>query len=305
MVFNSDKTTETENFDELWALGEPAIVEQRFQELLPETASSPNKSMHLQILSQLALAQALQKKFADAHATLDYAETLLTPAYELAHVRILLERGRVFQQAGDINQARIFFDQSFALSAQHAFDYHTVNIAHMIAIIAPTLEEKIIWNQRAIDLALKSNDKQAHNWLGSLYNNLGQNYMDSQQFQKALTAFEEALAYRIQEKYAANIRVAQWAIARAKRMLGRIDEALETQQALLKEFDSIAMQRTYDIPMELFTLTRGWVYEELAELYYLKMKHFAQLAHEDLCHDDMFNQVGSERLKRLRQLARL
>jgi tetratricopeptide (TPR) repeat protein len=305
MIFKGNRTTKIENFDELWALGEPAIVEQRFHELLPQAEVLSDKSEYLQILSQLALAQALQKKFADAHATLDYAETLLSPAYELARVRILLERARVYQQAGNIDQARVLFEQAFALSGQHTFDYHTINAAHMIAIVAATPEEKRMWNQRAIDLAIKAKDKRAREWLGSLYNNLGQNYMDMHQFEKALAAFEQALVYREQERYAPNIRVAKWATARAQRMLGRYDEALAIQQALLQQYDAIAKAGMYDMPMQLFALTRGWVYEELAELYHAKMKIFAQQAYDVLHHDEMFKQVEPQRLERLRQLHEL
>ncbi len=259
------------------------------------------------MLSQIALAQAVQRKFKEAHATLDIAEAQLTPTYDLARVRILLERGRVFQQADNITEARNYFEQSYALSEKNKFDFHTLNAAHMIAIVAEKAAEKIAWNQCAITMAATTSDERARLWLGSLYHNLGQNYVEAEQFEKALSAFQKALKYREKEGYVPNIRVATWAVARALRSLDRLDEAVAMQLALLKEYDVITMSGTFDMPVEMFTLTRGLVYEELAELYHAQQcsaeaEVYASLAYDALSRDEMFKKISSERLKRLEQL---
>ena len=205
--------TKLESFDGLWGLGYPVLVEEKLRELLPQAESLQDKAIYLQILTQIALAQALQGKFDEAHSTLDTVQALLTPEYELARVRYLLERGRVYQQAERISEAHDFFVQSFDLSKKNKFDFHTINAAHMIAIVAPKAEEKMRWNQRAIELAEKTSDERARTWLGSLYHNLGQNFLEVQQYEKALCAFKKALEYREKEGYAPNVRVAKWAIA--------------------------------------------------------------------------------------------
>ncbi len=298
----SNADSKLENFDDVWSLGYPAKIEEEFRELLPQAKALPDKSIYLQILSQLALAQALLKKFDEAHKTLDNAEALLTPDYELARVRILLERGRVFQQAGKITEAQDYFERSFELSAKNKLDFHTVNAAHMIAIVAQKEEDKITWNQRAIDLAMSAKDKRARDWLGSLYNNLGQNYLSKQQFEKALEAFLKALEYRNKEGHVPNIRVAKWSVARALRSLNRVDEALALQLKLLKEYDALTESDNYDMPIDMFKLARGWIYEELAEIYQTKTKAFARLAYDDLSNDAMFREVAPKRVDRLKQL---
>src|SRR5579872_5438770 len=111
-----------ENFDDLF-VGNPVDIEKNLSELLPQAAALKNKSIYLQILSQIALAQAMQQKFDQAHATLDKAEAGLTPEYAEARVRILLERGRIFHQAGDVDKALPYFEQSYELSKQHGFDF--------------------------------------------------------------------------------------------------------------------------------------------------------------------------------------
>ncbi len=91
MTFQPNVGAKLENFNDLWSLGYPAVVEKKFHELLSQAKSLKDKSIYLQILSQIALAQALQKKFDDAHKTLDDAQKLLTPEYNLAQARIFLE----------------------------------------------------------------------------------------------------------------------------------------------------------------------------------------------------------------------
>jgi tetratricopeptide (TPR) repeat protein len=300
------KTDSTlENFDKLWALGDPVIIEKKFNEILPQARSLEDKSIYLQIMSQIALTQALQKKFNEAHKTLDDAEALLTPEYDLARVRILLERGRIFQQAEKISEARRYFEQAFELSKKNNFDYHTINAAHMIAIVAEKVKDKIKWNQLAIDLATNTKEAQARDWLGPLYNNLGQNYIEDKQFEKALDAFQKALVYRKKENYIPNIRVAQWAIGRTLRFLNRLDEALDIQLSLCKEYAAIIHTKKYDVPVEMFKLVCALVYEELAEIYNAKTKHFAKLAYNDLSNDEMFQKTEPDRLERLKQLQRL
>ncbi len=71
---------------------------------------------------------------------------MLTPEYDLARVRILLERGRVFQQSENISQASSYFQQAFELGTKHGFEYQAINAAHMIAIVVDNVEDKITWN---------------------------------------------------------------------------------------------------------------------------------------------------------------
>lgn len=69
----SYEDTNLENFDDLF-VGQPLDIEKKLTDLLPQAQALENKSRYLQILSQIALAQAMQKKFAEAHNTLDIAE---------------------------------------------------------------------------------------------------------------------------------------------------------------------------------------------------------------------------------------
>lgn len=290
-----------ENFDDLF-VGDPVEIEKNLKELLPEASALKNQSTYLQILSQIALVRAMQKNFESAHETLNHAEKFLTLKDYLARTRILLERGRVFMQSGNAEKARPYFFESYELGKLHHLDEHTANAAHMIAIVATTSEEKIEWNSIAIDLAESSSSQRTKAWRGSLYNNLGQAYIEAGLYEKALQALKKALKFRKEEKYAPNIRVAQWAVARALRFLDKRDEALSILFPLLEEYASMVKQDNLDFPKEVLPSVRGLVYEELAELYVAESKRYAQLAYKDLSNDGWFKNFGSKRLERLKQL---
>ncbi len=282
-----------ENFDDLF-VGQPVEIERNLTELLPQAVE--NKSIYVQILSQIALAQAMQKKFHVANETLNTAENFLNPEDHVAKARILLERGRVLMQQGDSPAARPFFQKSYDLAAAHHLDYHRCNAAHMIAIVANTPDEKIKWNALAITLAERSTISRARMWLGSLYNNLGHAYIEKKQYARALDSLEKAKSIRKQEGHACNIRVAEWAVARALRLLDRTDEALSLLLPLLETYDSMVKSQSLDIPIEILPSIRGLVYEELALIYGAKGREFAALAYDDLSKDEWFKKLEPQRL---------
>ena len=78
--------------DLLWDYGRPEASEARFR---AERATRPERSREaLELDTQIARAQALQRRFDAAHATLDTVVPALPTAQPRVHVRYLLERGR-------------------------------------------------------------------------------------------------------------------------------------------------------------------------------------------------------------------
>ena len=93
-------TTELSDFDSLWDYGRPAETEARFRELLPAADDSP--ALGAELLTQIARAQGLQGRFAEAHATLDDLEPNLSRLPLRPRIRYLLELGRVYNSSGDL-----------------------------------------------------------------------------------------------------------------------------------------------------------------------------------------------------------
>lgn len=214
--------------DSLWDYDHPAVSEARFRSMLPDAANE-SLDYQLQLRTQIARALGLQRKFSDALTMLDYVDNHLPPAPCIARIRYLLERGRVFNSTQEQARALPYFRQALSLATKMKADFYAVDAAHMLAI-ASDLSKQMDWNLEALRLAERSQDPRARKWLGSLYNNIGWTYHDLGQFKEALDMFQKSLSWNREHKTGEGELIAEWAVARALRSLGKIDDALSRQQ---------------------------------------------------------------------------
>ncbi len=284
------------DFDEMWDYSDPENTEKVFRKLVPEALNSTDPEYHTQLLTQIARTHSLRRQFDEAHSILDDAQALLSDQTPVARIRYLLERGRTFNSAGDVESARPLFEEARDLARGIGADYHAVDAAHMLGI-CETGSKALRWNEIAMDEAEASNDSRAKEWLGPLYNNTGWAYHDVGEYELALERFEKGLAWRVERDNPVTIRIAKWSVARALRSLGRAVEALDMQRALLAEHESAG---TKD----------GYVYEELAECLLIlgkadEARPFFNLAYHELSKDTWLKENEKDRLDRLRQLGKL
>jgi tetratricopeptide (TPR) repeat protein len=292
--------SERPDFDTLWDYERPGETERAFREVFARVAFGADLAYRLGLLTQIARTQALQRRFTDAHATLDdvlarldeLPDTIVRP-----RIRYLLERGRVFNSLGQPAEALPLFLDAWRLATAPGVDGAdalAVDAAHMVAIVAPS-EGQMEWNLKALALAQSSRDPRAQRWQGSLYNNIGWSYHDAGDYARALEMFERALACREAEDKPAEVRVAQWAVARVLRSLSCTEEALDRQMSLLREYEASGQPD-------------GYVYEEIAECL-LKLHRDAEArpyfarAHTLLARDPWLAERESARLERLQELA--
>lgn len=280
------------DFDALWDYDHPAETETRFRELLPSAASGD--SYHLELLTQIARAQGLQRQFEAAHRTLDDMLALLTADQPVAHIRYWLERGRIFNSSKQGEQAWPCFVQAWELARLAGEDGYAVDAAHMLGIAEATPEKQMEWNLRALALAESSPQPRAQKWLGSLYNNIGWTYHDAGQYAPALEIFQKALRWRETHGPAPQMRIARWCVARALRSLGQVAEALAQQFTLQHELEAEGGQD-------------GYVSEEIGECLLLLNRaaearpYFAR-AYAVLSQDPWLAENEPERLRRLKKL---
>ncbi len=280
------------DIDLLWDYNDAAASETRFRELLAKTTEADAR---LQVQTQIARAQGLQRKFDDAHKTLEDVERSLTKSSPLTAVRYLLERGRVFNSSNVRDKARPLFLQAFEKAQQAKLDFFAVDAAHMMGIIEPA-DEALKWNEKAVALAERSSDAKAKNWLGALYNNIGWTYYDKKEFAKALGYFQRDEKWYAEHKRENEARIARYSIGKTKRALGQIKVALEIQEALQKEIE------------EKHLAQDGFVFEELGECHLAlghadDAKQFFGRAYEVLSKDEWFTATEPQRLKRLKELS--
>lgn len=229
------------DIDALWDYGDPAGSEARFRAALAE--ATPER--RLELLTQLARSQGLQQRFDDAHRTLDEIEVELAAAPLRTRIRALLERGRVFNSAGEAERSRPFFAGALALAAADpAAAFYAIDAAHMLAIVAPA-GEALDWNFRALALAEAAEDERARGWRGSLLNNIGWTYFDAGDLPAALDYLQRALVARQERGTAEAVHVARWCVARVRRELGQVAAALVEQQALAAEYAALGQSSSY------------------------------------------------------------
>ena len=173
-------------------------------------------------------------------------------------------------------------------------DALALDAAHMLGIVDPP-ESALQWSLKAIALAEQTSDPRARGWLGPLTNNIGWTYHDAGDYAKALEFFQRGVEFRAQHPEGAReLRIAKWAVARALRSLGRVEEALAAQRALGEEWRQAGEEGPY-------------VIEELAECLHALGRdeearpHFCR-AHDLLSHDQWLIANEPERLARLKEL---
>jgi len=278
----------------LWDFGDPAATEVRFRALLPRARAAGDPGYLAELLTQIARTEGLQQRFDDAHRTLDQAAALLGPGAgpSRAGVLLLLERGRALDSSKRAAEARPLFLRAWENARAAGLDVLAVDAAHMVAIVEGP-EEALAWNLRAIAFAEASGDADARKWLGSLYNNAGWDHHRAGRFGDALGMFQRSLAWR-EERSPGKASTERWCVARCLRSLGRVEEALAGQRALLAEGEAAGEPD-------------GFVHEEMAECLLALGRegearpHFRE-AHALLSKDPWLSRDEPERIGRLGRL---
>lgn len=257
-----------------------------------------DKAYYGQLITQLTRTYSLRGLFKQGHETLNELTTWPLQDYPIVEVRYFLERGRLYNSAGEKEKAVEQFRNAWFSSVANLLEYYAIDAAHMLAIACPP-EEQIHWAHEAIKVAEVSEETKTKNWLGPLYNNLAWTYADKGDHQQALELFQKGLEFR--EKHTTNqqgIRIAKWTVAHMLRKLERHDEALTMQLQLDEEISS------NNLPAD------GYVFEELGELYLLlgdtaKAISYFSKAHTELSQDQWLVKNEPARLARLKELGKV
>ena len=283
-------------FDKLWDYNKPGETEKKFRKLIPEAEKLKDKSKYLELLTQIARTEGLQRRFEDAHKTLDKAMKMILPEHITPRIRYMLERGRVYNSSKETEKAAEIFNAAFQQAVKYQEDFYAIDAAHMMGI-AEKEEESLKWNEIAIGMAEESKDKRANGWLGSLYNNTAWTYHDMKQYEKALELFEKNVKWHSERNSNQKmISIARWSVARTLRSMGKINEALEIQMELEREMNEKQIENG------------GYNYEEIGECLLLlnkkeEAKPYFKKAHELLSQDIWLQANEKERLARLEDLS--
>ncbi len=291
-----------QDIEALWNVSDPAGSEIRLRSLLGDAAglTGRDKGYWIELLALIARAEILQGRLAEARGSLKNAELILEEEQGghrvSARIRWLLETGRLEIAMKTPSQARRHFGEAWTLAINSGEDYFAVEIAQLMAVIEPRKEQEE-WIVRAIEIAESSPAQKTKHWLGSLYSALGWRAFDRRQFDQALGIFQKALRFLKGCGTEREIFVARWSAGKVLRALGKTEEALAIQNALLAE---LGVSGTKD----------GRLYEEIAEcLHELKRAPEAQLyfdmAYRELSSDEWVADNQTVMLKRMKDLGKV
>lgn len=280
----------------LWNYDDPSASEKAFRSVVATATLPGGADYRAQILTQIARCLALQRKFDEGHVTLDEVERLLSDTTPEARLRYLLERGRIWNDTGRVNDAATAFEQAFHAAMaeeRHAF---AVDAAHMLGVMQP-YDAANRWNQQAIAIAEATAEPRAQRWLGTLYINLGWNYQRMERYADAERAFASAVPALERIGNRGRVRSARLCLARNRRLLGEPGGALLLQQQLLAE-------------IQVAGEPEGYALEEIAECLLVlgridEAKSYFASAYGSLSTYPWFPPNESERLQRLKALSGL
>lgn len=280
----------TDRLRSLWDFDDLERTERRLQDQLTWEATDEGRA---EVLTQLARVEGLRNEFEAGERLVEEAEPLARDS-DTARARIDLERGRLRRSSGRTDAALPLFESAFAMALEAGEYFIAVDAAHMAALVAPDFDGFAAWTRRGIDLAAAH--EEAGYWLGPLLNNLGWELHEAGELMGALDAFERALRAReLDARNPSAIAIAQYAVGKTLRALGRADEAIP----LLEQ--AVAWAAREGAPDGLF-------HEELAEEYAAlgrenEAREQARLASPLLLDADPSFAEDADRASRLRQLA--
>lgn len=169
--------------DELWDFSDPAGSEQRLHTAAGQTTDAADRA---EWQTQVARALGLQERFATADAVLDD----LDPTTPAVRVRVVLERGRLRNSAGDATAAVPLFEDAAQVAASAGLLFLQVDALHMLAIADAAHAPE--WTAQALAALATTDDPRTLRWLVGLHNNAGWAHFDAERYEDALAAFEAA-----------------------------------------------------------------------------------------------------------------
>ncbi|RHY21898.1 hypothetical protein DYB36_011612 [Aphanomyces astaci] len=176
------------NYKSTWNFSDVAATEDHFRGMLTADEASPD---NLCLQTQIARTLGLRNRFDEAHAALDNVDAVVmqlpttVDAIEVK-VRSHLERGRVYRSSQRTAEARPHFLAATDLAVSAQLEELAVDAMHMVALVFDDPTESLAWSEKALALALTSEDPAARNWDASLANNIGWTYHDAGDFDQAM-----------------------------------------------------------------------------------------------------------------------
>ena len=213
LLHRADETFQASDYEAALALYEQ-VAEQARKEF--------NPSVETEALAQMARMNLLLGRKDEGRERLAEAKEKAVDDDPMGWSRYLGVKGRFEWKDGDLAGARRTFERMYEFCTTNALHGRAIDAAHMVAIVAESPEDQIAWGRRGIEAAEKTENEQ---WLGPLWNNLAGTYYHQQQYDSALTCYENAREYHWRFSGEMGKLFADYHVGMTHRKLGHLDEA--------------------------------------------------------------------------------
>ncbi len=194
-----------------------------YQRAVAVARDEGHRSNQVEALAQVARSFSIRGLGEEGRPWLQRAESLATREDPAGWSRYQLVKGVFQREDGRREDATDTFARLYDFCRENELYNRAVNAAHMAAISAEP-EEQIAWGLKGIRAAEEGGYEA---WLGPLWNNLGWTYADLGRPEDALDALTKARDYHHKTGDELSRLIADWSVAHALRMVGRLDEAAE------------------------------------------------------------------------------
>jgi tetratricopeptide (TPR) repeat protein len=228
------------NFEAFVDDSKPDSTEIRLTEILPllemRDEFSISDQYKAELFIQIARAQALQNKFAEAEEYLIKAEKLINDKMPEVKISWLLNKGSFFFWQGQKDKALEFFESAHLLSLQQESDYYAIKT---ILLLSSYKSQKDLssWLQQALDLAVNSTDLKTKMLIGDIYSELGKHEYNLGDYLSAKKYFSSALELYLNYDKKQPSQQMKWAIALCQKSLYKFEEALHILLNLQRELE--------------------------------------------------------------------
>tara|TARA_B100000674_G_scaffold36491_1_gene25554 strand:+ start:4846 stop:5724 length:879 start_codon:yes stop_codon:yes gene_type:complete len=282
---------------DMWDFSNPQNCEKNFREKMEKHSDSAFEVWELQ--TQVARALGLQGKFIQAfkildsiQAGLEFAPTCVSK--DLVGIRYNLEMGRLLMLNDKPEDSIRYFKFALKLALNIEAEDLSMDAINMLVSVV-SINERIEFGLKGIDLATKSDNGELKSSIGNLAIEIGESYLQVQEYQKAIEQFMHACDIFSKAFDAEKVRYIRLSICIAQRALGLHKEALlelRAQEEWHKKSgtnDAIVFE---EIAENLLALGHS-----SSSIYFSKtLKYFEA--------ESMIGKKGPERLARIKQLAR-
>lgn len=219
---------------------------------LQAMATAENESSELtEAYAMIARCYLITDRKEEGRPWVEKAKKAATPDMPLGWSRYLGVRGRFEWKDGQLEKATATFKEMYEYCHERQLHERAIDAAHMVAITGKP-QEQIEWSSKGIHEAEAGN---VTKWLGPLWNNLGATYEEKGEYNKSLEAYLKAREYHWKYGAEQNRLIADWAVGRAYRLTGDIQNAEKWLSPLPRWCQKIG-----DVEFE------GLTYRELGEI---------------------------------------